>query len=279
MIKKIKKFIKNREVFYPNIEIFSYFILKAIKKAMIHTGLIKPSKNNKDMFDWPLYCLHYGGELKKDAKTATLALRRDDYKFQNGFLIRENKNIKPLHPNHRFLYETIMQLNPNSIYEMGCGTGMHLHNMSILLSNARICGTDLLDIQLKYLNKQYPELINKTKQLDSTISSKNIPFKPCDVAFTQAVIMHIHTGKSHLTALENLFKMSKKYVVLYESMKNHHFLNDIKLLQSAGKINWKKIYFYYRQNEYTNAPMGLICSNVPLNYPELTDYNIYFSKK
>mgnify|MGYP001578254926 FL=1 len=101
----------------------------------------------------------------------------------------------------------------------------------------------------------------------------------CDVAFPQAVIMHIHTGDAHLIALENLFKMAKKYVILYESMKNHPFLDDIKKLHLEKRISWNNIFFYYRINEENSLPSSMICSSVKLPYLELTDYIVFSPHK
>ena len=95
------------------------------------------------------------------------------------------------------------------MFEMGCGTGIHLHNLQTLLPQARICGVDLSNQQLNGLKKTYPQMANSAKQADATVSWAKLPFEVCDTAFTQAVIMHIHTGDSHLTALENLFRMAK----------------------------------------------------------------------
>ena len=86
-------------------------------------------------------------------------------------------------------------------------------------------------------------MVSSAKQADATIHWTRLPFEVCDAAFTQAVIMHIHTGESHLVAMENLFKMAKKYVILYESMKNHHFLNDIKNSIQKKRISWDNIFF------------------------------------
>ena len=280
LLKKIIKFTKHPKDNYPNIYIFGYHILKAFHKTILKFGLIKNDGTlKKDMFNWTLYNLHYKGELKEAKKNYTLTLKTGDYEFNNSKLIKTNKNIKPLHPSHRLLYETIIQLNPQSVFEMGCGTGMHLHNLQTLLPEARICGVDLSYQQLNGLIKAYPEMANNAKQADATARWSKLPFEICDGAFTQAVIMHIHTGDAHLIALENLFKMAKKYVILYESMKNHHFLNDIKKLHSAKRISWDNIFFYYRDNEETNLPSGLICSFVPLNYLELKDYNVFSPSK
>ncbi len=279
LFKKIIKFIKHPKDNYPNFYIFSYHLLKAFHKAILKFGFIKDTgKLKKDMFNWTLYNLHYKGELKEARKNYTLALNPADYEFNNSKLIKVNKKIKLLHPSHRFLYETILQLNPESVFEMGCGTGVHLHNLQTLLPKARICGIDLSHQQLNGLKKTYPQMADSAKQADATIGWTKLPFEACDLAFTQAVIMHIHTGDAHLVALENLFKMSKKYVILYESMKNHHFVDDIKKLHSKKRISWDNIFFYYRINQENGLPTSMICSKTELPYLELTDYNIFYAK-
>ena len=280
LFKKIIKFVAHPKDNYPNIYIFGYHVLKAFYKTILKFGFIKDDGTlKKDMFNWTLYNLHYKGELKEARKNYTLTLKLGDYQFHNSQLIKSNENIKPLHSSHHLLYETIMQLNPQSVFEMGCGTGMHLRNIQTLLPQARICGVDLSSQQLNGLKKTYPQIADKAKQADATTPWTKLPFEICDVAFTQAVIMHIHTGDAHLMALENLFKMARKYVILYESMKNHPFLDDIKKLHSTKKISWDNIFFYYRINEENGLPTSMICSNTSLPYLELTDYNIFSSDK
>lgn len=275
MLKKIKTFIGNKEEYYPNVEIFSYHVLKAIKKKLLSLGILSFSRHRNDMFDWPLYHLHYKGELKQNAKKYTASLKQGDYEFKDGKLIQKNTSIKPLHFSPHFLYETILQLNPESVFEMGCGTGDNIHNMSVLLPSAQIFGVDLLEKQLSTLKKVYPHLKDRVKQVDATIPYTQLPFPQCDVVFTQAVMMHIHTDNLYLVALENIFAQSKKYVVLMEGIRGRNYKNDIQKLFDAGKIKWDKIFFYYRINEETKRPNGIICSNTPLPYPELTDYSIY----
>ena len=237
LLKKIIKFIAHPRDNYPNIYIFCYHVLKAFHKIILKFGFIKDDgRLKKDMFNWTLYNLHYKGELKEAKKNYTLSLKSGDYQFRNLQLAKHNENIKPMHPSHHLLYETILQLNPQSIFEMGCGTGMHLHNLQTLLPKARVCGVDLSHQQLNGLKKTYPGVANNAKRADATVDWTKLPFEACDLAFTQAVIMHIHTGDAHLIALENLFKMAGKYVILYESMKNYHFLNDIKKLHSEKRI-------------------------------------------
>lgn len=274
MFEKIKKFIGNREEYYPNIYIFAYHLLKGVKKLLVRLRLAKGEKLDRDMFDWPLYFLHYKGELVENDKKYLQSLAKGDYRFDNGKLAKTDAAVKPLHPVHRFLYETIMLLGPESVFEIGCGTGPNLHNLKILLPDARVCGIDLSERQLKGLTKTYPGLVPYAKQADATAPFSPLPFERCDLAFTQAVIMHIHTGELHLVALENLFKMAGKYVVLIERAKNHPLKDDIRKLFDQGRLGWDKLFFYYRVNPENGKPMGMICSLEPLSFPELVDYKI-----
>jgi SAM-dependent methyltransferase len=274
MLEKIKKFILNREVYYPNIYVFGYFFLKAIKKSFLAIGLIRPQKLDKDMFDWPLYYLHYKGELKEMKKKYLLSLSAGDYEFSDGKLDRKNPAEKPLHNSHRFLYETILMLKPRSIFELGCGTGINLHNLKILSPGARICGIDISDRQLEGLKKSYPDLKEAVKPADATVPFTTLPFDRCDIAYTQAVLMHIHTEDLHLAALANLFKMADKYVILMESERKHRYLDDINKLFSKGMIDWDNHYFYNRIDPETKQPLSIICSREKLNdnFIELHNY-------
>jgi len=279
MLKKIKTFINNKEEYYPNIEIFIYHILKALKKGLLALGLLRTSKHRSDMFDWPLYHLHYRGELKENAKKHTVTLKQDDYEFKNNKLVKKNASIKPLHFSPKFIYETILQLNPQSVFEMGCGSGDNIHNVSVLLPSVPVYGVDLLEKQLITLKKVYPDLQDKVKQVDATIPFTELPFPACDLVFTQAVLMHIHTDNLYLVALENIFAQSKKYVVLMEGIRGRNYKDAIQKLFDMKKIKWDKIFFYYRHDEETNRALGIICSSTPLPYPELTNYNETFNVK
>ena len=96
-----------------------------------------------------------------------------------------------------------------------------------------------------------------------------------DIAFTQAVIMHLKVGNSHLIALSNMFRYATKQLLLMENWTAHDFLDDIKFLFSKNMIPWKNIYFYYRVSIEFNKPHLMIISSVPLKkYPVLTDYSI-----
>lgn len=274
LLKKIANFAIHPKENYANLYFLKYHFYKTIQKIQNR----KTGNNSSDMFNWSLYNLYYRGEIKEASKKYTVALKPNDYVFKDGALRQNKKDIKPLHPNHRILYETILQLNPQSVFEIGCGHGMHLNNLQLLLANVKLCGIDRSSEQIEFLRESYPELRANINVSDATIKFPDDWLDKVDVSFTQAVIMHIHTGKSHLTAISNLFNVSKKHVILMERWKNHNFMEDIKELQKNKLIKWENIYFYYKILEETGKPHLMICSKAPLNYPEITNYKILLNE-
>lgn len=270
LIKKIIKFLSKPRENYPNWLILKYHILKAIDK--IKTG----NKNavKKDMFNWKLYNLHFRGELKALKKEYTLDLKKEDYVIKNGELVQKNKKIKPLHPNWRLLYETILQLKPDSVLEMGCGNGMHLNNINTLSPEVKLRGIDLLKEQIDFLWESYPNIKADIKQADITEKLSEELMTKSDIVFTQAVIQHIHEDNKHIHALANIFNLSKKYVILVERWRNHDFMVDIKKLFDDKKINWDNLFFYYKESPELKRPHIMICSNQKLDFPVLNDYKI-----
>ncbi len=167
-----------------NFKILSYNIKKNIKTML--------GKKITDDFDWKLYNLHYRGELEEVSKIYTQILQVYDYIFKDGHLSKNNEKVLPLHPNYRLLYETMLQLGPQSVFEVGCGGGDHLSNLNILSPDIKLFGSDLSKEQLDFLIERHPELKAEIKQYDSTLP---LPYnqEKVDIAFSQAVLMHIKT--------------------------------------------------------------------------------------
>lgn len=249
-----------------NYEMKKYYIL--------HRLFGKTSTHQNDDFNWALYNIHYRGEVKNISKAHTMYLRKDDYVFDNDKLTKHDKSIKPLHQNWRLLYETILQLDANSVFEMGVGNGMHLKNLSTLSPGIELSGIDRSEEQLNFMKECFPDLQANVKQYDATKQFPPDLFKQVDVSYTQAVIMHINTDQLHVNALRNLFNISKKHVLLVENWTRHDFMSEIKELFNSKQIGWEQIYFYYRICEETKNPHMMICSKTPLDYPVLDDYRL-----
>jgi SAM-dependent methyltransferase len=231
-----------------------------------------------DDFDWRAYSTHYAEELKEVEKDHTTRLSPQDYRFADGRLTQQS-SILPLHPNHRLLYETLLQLQPASVLELGCGGGDHLYNLSILAPQIQVAGVDRSIEQLTLLERRSPGLRAVVSQADITCPLP-ASLSPVDIAYTQAVIMHIQTGEHHLTALANLFEIATKQVVMIENWERHPFLEDIRRLHAQGRIPWKSLHFYFRRApEFGDKPHLMVISAVPLDYEPLEDYNALFSRQ
>ncbi|MCL4367014.1 class I SAM-dependent methyltransferase [Patescibacteria group bacterium] len=241
--------------------------------------LLDGNGDRNDDYNWDLYHHHYHGELEDSKKEFTAKISEGDYVYRKGYLTKTDKAALPLHPNHRLVYETILQLRPATVLEVGCGWGDHLHNLNILNPKLKLYGNDISKQQLRNLHQRYPTLPAEVSQFDITLPFSDYLPK-VDLCFTQAVVMHLKTGSSHLVALANMFKTSKNYVVLMENWSNHNFLADIKLLYQSKMIAWEKMYIYYRRSpELGNIGHLMVISSHKLKYTPLLRYDALKNEK
>jgi len=242
-----------------------YFILSKFKE--------RRRTHRDDDFDWDIYTLRYKDDHNITQKDYTLILKPDEYIFINDELKKIIKPILPLHPNCSLLYETILQLSPSSVLEIGCGGGDHLHNLNTLNQSISLFGVDISKEQINYLYQRHPTLHANIRNIDITLPFR-LDIEQVDIAYTQAVLMHINTGHNYLHALANIFRYARKQVVLMENWNSHSFLQDIQFLFNNKMIEWDKIYFYYRDSPELRIPYIVVVSSVQLKYPKLKDYAI-----
>ncbi len=236
-------------------------------------GPAKPAEFAGDDFDWRAYSAHYADELLEVERDYTTRLSPQDYLFTDDGILVQRSAKPPLHPNHRLLYETLLQLRPTQVLEMGCGGGDHLYNLSVLAPEIRAAGVDRSPEQLALLKRRSPGLAAAVSVADIT---RPLPasLPAADIAYTQAVIMHIKTGGAHLEALANLFRAATKQVVLLENWGSHPFLADIKRLHAERRIPWETPHFYFRRApELGGKPHLMVVSAAPLGYEPLEDYD------
>lgn len=195
---------------------------------------------NKDDYEWSRYSNAYATQISTLGSKYTLDLPEGKYSIVNGKLVLD-PSVLPLHPNHKLLYETIYELKPVSLLEVGCGSGDHLANIHKLLPKTKISGCDLLEDQIRLLHSRHPEL--KDVFVHDIIMSP--PEREVELVYTQAVIMHIQGNNRRLSALKNMFHVSKKYIVLMENWSSHDFYNDIMKISKAPDFPWKSLNIYY----------------------------------
>ncbi len=225
-----------------------------------------------DDFDWDDYNTLYREEVRENEKRFIGRIAPGEFEFVDGVL-RASGAARPLHPNHRILYETILQLQPASVLEVGCGGGDHLHNLQVLAPHVLLHGVDRDAKQLAYLRERHPDLHADIRAADATL---HLPatVESVDLAFTQAVIMHLHDGNGHRVALTNMFRAARKHVVLMENWRRHPYLDDLRDLHQRGVIGWPELRFYYRESPEFGRPHILIASTEVLDYPILEDFAI-----
>ena len=99
-----------------------------------------------------------------------------------------------------------------------------------------------------------------------------------DLAYTLAVVMHIHEDQAHLRALANIFNSAKNHVVLVERWKNHNFMEDITNLRKQNIIKWHDIHFHIRRDDNDPNFCLMVCSKSPLNYEKAVSYDVFPKK-
>ena len=222
--------------------------------------------SGEDDFDWAMYNEKYAKQLVGIERTQTTKLTSGDFKWGNDGCLTLGADIKPLHPNHHCLYETIRALQVTSAIEVGCGGGDHLNNLKLLLPDLDLFGYDRSEGQLSFLRQRSPHLDELVEARDMTL-----PYAPslrsADVVYTQAVIMHIHAGNGHLVALSNACRMARQTIVLMENWFRHDYVADLKMLQDQGMIDWSEIHFSTRR--WQGRPHILLASRSPLPFESI----------
>lgn len=223
-----------------------------------------------DDYDWSVYSEEYRAQIEKMSKQHTLLLKPGEYAIDGDDIVLKD-GLKPLHDNHKCLYETVRLLEPASVLEFGCGGGDHLANLRELLPDAELRGFDRSEGQLQFLRQRHSGLNASVREQNIT---EPLPddFPKADVIYSQAVIMHIHEGDAHLRALTNMCRFSKKAVVLMENWTRHDFVNDLRQLHEQGLVpEWDQMNLYFRRLE--GKPYIMIASPHELPFEPLTDYD------
>jgi len=208
------------------------------KKIIYQLCLLRNKLISKDDFTWKRYHKNYSEQLKRNEKDHTLKLSNDFEKIDGELKFYCNP---PLNRNAELLYKVVNDLNPSSIFEIGCGGGDHLYNLQKILPDIEIKGCDLLQKQLDFLNERSPELKDKTFVHDITKTPVPLFY---ELLYTQAVIMHIQKNDNHMEALKNLFMSSTDYIILMENWTRHNFYEDIKTISKERFFPWNNLFIY-----------------------------------
>lgn len=179
----------------------------------------------KDEYIWENYTNEYTAQLKQIKRDDSQDFFITEFEEKNGEIVFKDN----LHPNWKELYSTAYELNVKSLFECGFGGCYHLKNMSKIMPNATISGTDLLQTQMDFgINySKIPDSIKKNMCI-MDFSEKNLKHDvgQHEFVYSQAVVMHLNTERGK-QFLKNMGKISSKYVFLMEGYKNHENFFDM----------------------------------------------------
>jgi len=96
-----------------------------------------------DDYEWETYTSMYKHQYDTVTDVDVLVNKSS---IEDGKIIyREN-----IHENIRTIYDLILKLNAQSVFECGCGGGQHLYNIKKLMPYIKIGGCDLLETQINF---------------------------------------------------------------------------------------------------------------------------------
>jgi SAM-dependent methyltransferase len=224
-------------------------------------------REGDDDFNWSRYSIHYQGELELGSRTRTLSIEPGDYKFEGGRLHHKSSRL-PIHPNAHTIYETILQLRPKSILEIGCGGGDNLSNLHTLEPSLHLRGIDISPEQLNLLTQRHPRFTGMVEPCDITQPVSHIA--PADLLFTQAVLMHIGINDGRWErGIKNLFHLANHQIVLMEHWSKHDYFSLFRRLRPGTDIPWPSLHLYAKSSEGRRSPTVLIASRHQLSYEPL----------
>ena len=222
-----------------------------------------------DGVNWKIYNKHYSEELKIIERSHTTILEARNLLLDQGKINIVDQSKLPLHPNAQLLYETIIQLNPGSILEVGCGGGDHLANLNTLNPKFNLYGADLSGAQLEFVKKRHPNKDFSLSVVD--ISKKGITLPKVDLIFTQAVLMHITEKNSRFNnAIENLLNSTATNLIVMENWTQHNFFQSVVNITQNNK-SWSMYYNCLDNNALTR--ILIISRQVQPKFKPLVDYS------
>ena len=232
----------------------------------IRMRLFNSQRSLRDDFDWTKYPRHYREELKSVSRKHTLNVEVGEFNVVNGAIVLAN-SAKTLHPNHRLLYEVVIELNPNSIREIGFGAGDHLSNLSNMLPDSKLYWIDRSLEQYNTLRSRHPKLQADLSVTD--ITDRQIELETVELSFTQAVLMHIsELNNRYVNAIENILDSTSNQIVLIENWTQHDYIGSIRRLIDS-KQKWQSAKIYFKVSSENPNVRCMVVSKSPCSFPLL----------
>ena len=185
---------------------------------------------NKDEFNWGAYPSAYAQQKAQLMKSHTHLLTEDNHDLVAGQIIMR-QGAKPLHAQHKILYETILEINPADVHEFGCGWGDHLANIRLLNPNIEVFGSDISAKQIEEASKRHEWMKHYLWQLDIT----KAPDCMYDLVYTQAVLIHL-SDDNLKKAILNIAISARRYILMEENFFRRDY---IKIFREINPTGWE----------------------------------------
>lgn len=180
-----------------------------------------------DEFSWGVYHNEYSKQIIEMREELDLFITRPitsrpllNKEDENGLVFRDN-----LHNNWKDLYNLIYQLNPLSVYEVGCGSGQHLANIKTIMPHCMLYGCDISQKQLDFgrgkLGIRVDVFYDVTVDDFDVLNIEDMLGK-YSVVYSHAVLMHVNANRAK-NMLRKMLEISDKYVVLTERQHVHNY--------------------------------------------------------
>ncbi len=163
-----------------------------------------------------------------------------------------NKQIQENFKRTEWLSDVISSYHPNSVLEIGCGSGRNLYFVKKKNQNCNLFCVEINQSAIELAKKQVGNdlcvLSNSVYSLDK-IDSNSI-----DVVFTSGLLMHIPHDLIK-TVVDNIYRISKKVIILYELHGPSHDFDFHRYPRNYSELfqdlNFK--YEVFSKNDFRNA--------------------------
>ncbi len=211
-----------------------------------------------DDFNWATYTTEYANQTEEMiSKVGRTFLLRNWSVGPDGLPIFHDN----LSEGWREIYSTAFSLKPATIFECGCGSMYHLHNLGVLLPQAKIYGCDLLLSQLYFGSLKWQlghQTLKRVRILDFSQPDATEELGRYEFVYTQAVVMHLAFDKA-VRFIQNMMKISSKYIMMLE---NTDFQDFDAVYREVGILNEFDISYPNRYEQYPHA--RLFTRKIPL---------------
>jgi len=116
-------------------------------------------------------------------------------------------------PVRQILASKIIEANPKTVLEVGCGYGQNLHILSQKIPDAKLLGFDMNRTAINYAKKIMQKATLWTGYIEETLQQS--ADKTIDVTFTNAALMYI-APQDIREVMKNIIRITKKKIVLVE---------------------------------------------------------------